>query len=220
VVALVIFALAGGRSIWEGVRHVRHPRMLEQLSWNYWVLAVSAVLEAASFTNAARQFNATRRNRGWWEHFKRSKDPTEFMVVFEDSAGLMGVAFAFCGIYLAHRLQRPALDGVASICIGLLLCSMAVFVAYESEKLLVGERASREVLADVMSILKAEPEISSVAPPLTMQVGPEDVLLAIDVRFSEAAKRQLSAVVDRIEAAIRRTHPEITHIFIEAGSLR
>ena len=142
------------------------------------------------------------------------------MVVFEDSAGLMGLALAFCGIYLAHRLQRPALDGVASICIGLLLCSMAVFVAYESEKLLVGERASREVLADVVSILEAEPEISSVAPPLTMQVGPDDVLLAIDVRFSEAAKRQLSAVVERIEAAIRRTHPEITHIFIEAGSLR
>jgi cation diffusion facilitator family transporter len=220
VVSLVIFALGGAVSIWEGVGHVRHSRTLEQLNWSYWVLALSAILEAASLTIAAKQFAATKRDRGWWEHFKKSKDPTDFMVVFEDSAGIVGVAFAFCGIYLAHRLHRPELDGVASICIGLLLCGMAVFLAYESEKLLVGERAAREVIADVESILKTQPEISSIAPPLTMQVGPENVLLAINVRFTEQAKRHIGAVIERIEAAIRRNHPEITHIFIEAGSLR
>jgi divalent metal cation (Fe/Co/Zn/Cd) transporter len=142
------------------------------------------------------------------------------MVVFEDSAGLIGVAIAFCGVYFAHRLQKPELDGAASIAIGLLLCCMALFLAYESEKLLVGERAARGVIADVEAILRAEPDIANIAPPLTMHVGPESVLLAIDVRFTEPAKSRITSVIERVEAAIRRNHPEITHIFIEARSLR
>jgi divalent metal cation (Fe/Co/Zn/Cd) transporter len=114
----------------------------------------------------------------------------------------------------------PELDGVASIAIGTLLCLTALFLMYETEKLLVGERADREVIADVESMLRSEPAIVSVETPLTMQVGPENVLLAINVQFAEPAKQQVTSIIGRLEDAIRRKHPEITHIFIEARSLR
>jgi cation diffusion facilitator family transporter len=220
VVALIIFTTGGGVSIWQGISHIRHPAALERLNWNYGVLGMSAIFEGVSFTIAMKRFKTAKGHRGWWEHFNESKDPTDFMVLFEDSAALLGLFFAFCGIYAGHHLNMPELDGVASIAIGTLLCLTALFLMYETEKLLVGERADREVIADVESMLRSEPAIVSVETPLTMQVGPENVLLAINVKFAEPAKQQVTSIIGRLEDAIRRKHPEITHIFIEARSLR
>jgi cation diffusion facilitator family transporter len=220
VVALVIFTAGGGVSIWEGISHIRHPEALTHLNWNYWVLGISAMLEGSTLAIAVKQFRKAKGDRGWWDHFRKSKDPSDFMILFEDSAAMTGLFFAFCGVYFGHRLDMPALDGVASIAIGLLLCCSAIFLIYESEKLLVGERAETEVIADVESILKADPAIERIVRPLTMHVGPDKILLAIDVTFVEAAKQQITSIIERLEQAIRRKHPEITHIFIEARALR
>ena len=140
IVAVLIFGVGGGISIYEGIAHLLHPRPLEDPFWSYLVLGFAAVFEGLVFVIAFRAFQALKgEDESIWQAIKSSKDPTTFTVLFEDAAAMLGLIFAFVGIFLAYQFENPYLDGVASVCIGLLLAAVAVVLAYESKGLLVGE---------------------------------------------------------------------------------
>jgi divalent metal cation (Fe/Co/Zn/Cd) transporter len=208
--------------VYEGVLHIVHAPPLESAVWNYWVLGIAAVFESISWLVGVRAFMRSKPDGlGVWEAFRRSKDPTVFTVVFEDSAALVGLALAFLGVFLSHRLGRPWIDGAASICIGLLLAAVAVVLARESKNLLVGERADLGQVRDIARIVASDPAVRGADRPMTMQLAPDEVLLNLGLHFREGLTLgEVEGAVDRLEAKIRGAHPEVKRIFIEAQSFR
>ena len=151
----------------------------------------------------------------------RSKDPTMFTVLFEDSAALLGLLIAFIGVFLSNRYNYPILDGVASVIIGMLLAVVAALLGYETKGLLIGEGADRETLDDIRRLVQADPAVEAVKRILTMYFGPDTVLLAaMDLRFRKnLSGREIEESVKRIESKIRLRHGKIKHTFIESDSL-
>jgi cation diffusion facilitator family transporter len=220
VVAFLIFGVGGGISVYEGILHLLHPRPLEDPTWSYVVLALAAVFEGIVLAVAVRQFRAVQGEQGVWQAIRASKDPTTFVVMFEDTAALLGLVAAFLGVFLAHRLDSPYMDGSASIVIGLILAAVAVFLAYESKSLLIGEGADRETLARIRALAEADDDVASVHDPLTMHFGPRTVLLTVDIEFRKGlSASDVHAAVARVERAIRTAYPRITRIFIESRPL-
>ena len=220
IVAILIFAVGGGMSVYEGISHLHHPAPLHDPLWNYLVLGFALVFEGIAWTVAFREFRKTQGRMSLWKAIRASKDPSTFTVLFEDSAAMLGLVVAFLGIFFGQRLNNPYLDGVAAIIIGLILAVVAVLLAYESKGLLVGEGASRETIEHICNIAGDDPGVERVMPPLTMHFGPQEVLLNLDIKFRGGlSAEEIEASVDRIEAEIRKRHPEIKRIFIEAESI-
>lgn len=220
VVAMLIFAGGGGVSIYEGAKHISHPAELGDPTINYIVLGLAFLFEGAAWWVALGEFRKSRAGRGTWETIQAEKDPTAFAVLLEDSAALAGIVVAAVGIFLAQLLRMPALDGVASVIIGLILVSVAVVLARETRGLLVGEAAEPEVIRAAEEIARADEAVADVVRTLTMHMGPSEVILNLDLRFRGGLEaREVHAAVDRIEKAIRERHPVVRYIFIEVESL-
>ena len=214
IAAIVIFGVGGGVSVYQGVAHLRHPDPLEDPFWAYLVLVVAFVFEATSWTLAFRQLRPSlRRGKG----LTGSTDPVVITVLFEDSAALLGLLIAAAGIALSHELHTSAPDAAASVLIGGLLAVVAIFLARKSRGLLVGQAADPEVVEDIRAIAEAHPDVHHVGDPLTMHFGPEDVLVNLALRFRRGlSSRRVARIVARLESAIRRLHPQVTSIYVEA----
>ena len=221
IVAVLIFGVGGGISIYEGIAHLLHPRPLEDPFWSYLVLGFAAVFEGFVFVVAFRAFQALKgEDESIWQAIKSSKDPTTFTVLFEDAAAMLGLIFAFVGIFLAHQFENPYLDGVASVCIGLLLAAVAVVLAYESKGLLVGEGTDPQTLEKIRKLAEADPGVKKMLMPLTMHFGPDTVLLTVDIEFHKRlSATEVEEAVDRLDKSIRTQYPNIKHIYIQAGAV-
>ncbi|MGH8259263.1 MAG: cation diffusion facilitator family transporter [Steroidobacteraceae bacterium] len=220
IVAILLFGVGGGMALYEGISHVFAPRPLEGAFWAYVVLGFAAVFESSSLTIAVRELLRRRGPQPFWLRVHRSKDPSVYTAFYEDFAALLGLLVAFCGIFLGHRFHSPYYDAGASMLIGVILCVVALTLVYESRSLLIGESASPEIVASIREIVAADPAIRAARAPLTMHLGPLDVLLNLDVEFEPGiTAREQVAAVTRIEDAIRRRHPVIRRIFIEARRL-
>ncbi len=223
IVAIVLFGVGGGMSIYEGITHIQHPRTIEDPTANYVVLGLAFVFEGVSWTIAARQLRRGQapRRRRLWAAFRASKDPSAFVVLGEDTAALLGIAVAFLGVLLGHALRNPYFDGAASIAIGLILCAISLFLAYESKGLLIGEGFGREALEEICAIAGRDPAVRRCRRPLTMFMAPREVLLNLDIEFAaDLPSEAMTEAIARIEAAIRERRPEITRIFIEADRIK
>ena len=221
IVAVSIFGIGGGMSIYEGITHIQHPAPLENPIINYIVLAVAVLFESFSFSVAWRTFRRSpRRGRNTLSAIHHGKDPSLFTVLFEDTAALMGLGVAFVGIFLSHQLDAPWLDGAASIVIGCILVVAALWLAYESRSLLVGEAADPEMVADIRRIVLEDPAVTGLGVVLTMHLGPDDVLLNIEVKFTPGLPaEEIHDAVHRIEERINEPFPEVSRIFIEVEAL-
>ncbi len=216
VVAVLIFALGAGVSIYEGVRHVMQPEPMENATVNYIVLGLSIVFETASWLVALREFRRERGELGYLAAIRESKDPTTFTVLVEDSVALLGLLIALAGIFAAQALDMPVLDGVASIGIGLLLAATAFFLARESKNLLLGEQALPAVQQAILLAAQADEEIRHVNGVSTSQIGPHVVIAALSAEFEDhLTTPQIEACIERVEAAVRSRHPEVLSIFIK-----
>ena len=220
IVAIVIFAVGGGVSAYEGFLHLLNPTPMVDPVWNYVVLGAAAVFEGYSFTVAFKAFQAERGKLTIWQSIEQSKDPTTYTVLFEDSAALVGLMVALIGVFFAEVFANPYFDGAASIIIGIILAAVAVLLAYESKGLLVGEAVDPETLKDIRRLAESDPRVESVKNALTMYFGPHTILLAMDLSF----RPNLSAIeveesIDRFEENVRHRYPNVKHIFIESESL-
>jgi len=220
IVAVLIFGVGGGISIYEGILHMIHPNPMGDLTWNYVVLGLAIVFESFSFTVAFREFRREIGEQTLWQAIRTSKDPTTFTVLFEDTAALLGLVVALVGIFLAHILSMPILDGAASVLIGVILASVAGFLVYESKGLLVGEGADPLTLAAIRNVAEADPAVAKVMNQLTMHFGPHTILLTLDVEFDRnLSAAEVEEAVGRLKTGITQQYPDIKYIYIEAGSV-
>jgi cation diffusion facilitator family transporter len=218
IVAILLFGLGAGMSIYEGISHLEHPVEIRDPTWNYVVLGVALLAEGTSWTIALRKLLENRRaGQSLWRTLRTSKDPTVYTVLAEDSAALAGIGIAFLGVLLGHQLRNPHLDGLASIAIGVTLATVAGYLVLESRDLLIGESAEADVVESVRALAQANPAVVRVFRPLTMHFGPNRVLLNLDIEFRpELTANEVAAAVDHLESRIRAEHPQIRRIFIEA----
>ncbi len=221
IVALLVFALGAGVSVYEGVQHILHPHRVEDIVVNYVVLGVSFVFEFATWLVALKHFRESKGNVGYLRAIRRSKDPMVFTVLFEDSAALIGLFIAFAGIFMAQALDAPRLDGVASIGIGIVLATTALLLARETKGLLIGEAASRRVQRAIVEIAEQDPDVQAVNDVLTDHLGPQQIIVAISAEFEDhLTAPQIEACVLRLEKALAERHPEIIAVFIKPQSAR
>lgn len=219
IVSLLIFGVGGGISFYGGVTHLQHPKEITDPFWNYIVLGIAFTLDGISCITAMREFNRQRGDISFWAAVKRSKDPSTFVVLFEDVADLLGLSVAFLGVFLGHLFKNPYFDGIASILIGLILTGVSILLARESRSLLMGESADKKVLENVIKIAEAEPIVLKVGPPLSMYLAPEEIVLVLMAVFDEnSTTKGITDAMERIRDAIKQRHPSITQIFIEPGT--
>ncbi len=215
VVALLIFALGAGISVYEGVKHIAEPEPLTSPTVNYVVLGISLALEESSWVLAMREFAHAKGDSGWWQAFRQSKDPAGFMVLFEDSAAIAGLLIAAVGIWSSHHWNRPDLDGYASVAIGGVLTVVAVVLAREAKGLLIGERADPAVIAEVYRLVDHHPAIASVNHVRTIHTAPDRVFVAISADFhDEVTMGEAERLIEEIEKRLKAALPQLSSIYI------
>jgi cation diffusion facilitator family transporter len=221
VVALLIFALGAGVSLYEGVTRLLNPQPIERPGVIYAVLAVSLAFEGASWWISMRAFGATKRNLGWWEAFRRSKDPPAFIVVFEDSAAILGIFTAAGGITAALLTGDARWDGIASLVIAAILACIAALLAQESKELLIGERADPAVSSAILRTAAAMPGICSANSIVTIQIAPHSIVATLSLDFFDYMRApDIERAVIDLERRIRTSHPEVTALFIKPQSVQ
>jgi cation diffusion facilitator family transporter len=222
IVAVFIFGVGGTLGFYEGVSRILKPEEVGSSGWSFAVLAVSFVMDFYSWNISKKELVARKKpEESMWEVIRRSKDPTVFTVFLEDSAGMVGSVLAFIGILLARTLHNPYFDAVSSMLIGLLVGTLGLFLARESGALLVGESASQGKIEKIRNIIDSDQLVDKVGDILTMQLSPDQVLVAVAIRFHHGPNvRELEEAIERLERRIQSEEPSVKRIFIEAESLR
>lgn len=217
IVAILIFALGGGISIYEGIKHIQNPVAISNPLINYIVLGLAMIFEGAAWWFAFKAFDRQKGKWGYIEAIQRAKDPSIFVVLFEDSAAMLGLLVAFIGVALSQATGILIFDSLASIIIGLILVGTAIWLAYETKGLLIGESANHSVVREIKEILREQSSINHVNEVLTMHMGPDFILANISVNFvdSETADT-IEKVIASVDQTIKQRHPEIKRVFIEA----
>lgn len=217
IVAILVFSLGGGMSVYEGISHIQHPTELKDPFWNYIVLSASMVFEGASLFYAVRQFNKSRGKFGFWKEVSMSKDPALFAVIYEESAAIAGLLIAMAGVFLGHYFNNPMFDAVASMLIGVVLIVVAITMVRESKGLLVGESAERSIVDGIYELVNKEAKVKTLYFPLTMHLAPDEILLALDVEFEKLMTvEELFITVHQLEEQIKKAYPSVKKIYIEA----
>lgn len=221
IVALLLFAIGAGVSIYEGINHIISPRPITDTIINYIVLALSAIFEGTSWWIALRRFGKLKGRRSYWEAMRESKDPPSFMVLFEDTAALIGIAIAAAGNFAAQHWGISAIDGVASVLIGIVLAIAAAVLARENKALLIGERASDEVIRSIQSLAISEPSVDGANNVFAVHLAPDQILVAMSLEFSDDLRTpQIEAAVIQLEERICEKHPEVISVFIKPQTRR
>jgi cation diffusion facilitator family transporter len=215
VVAVLVFALGAGVSIYEGIIHLHYPHGTVSPLVAYAVLLVAFILDGWSTIEAYREFKATKGNLGWIEAIRRSKDPAAFIVLLENGAAMAGIVVAAIGLYLAQLTGDPFYDGAASIVIGLILAITAFVLAYESKGLLIGEAADPELVRSLHDLACGMPGVVGVGHVLTSHSSPDQITVMMNVDFDdEILARQVEQVVCRIEDEAQERWPQVRRLFV------
>lgn len=215
VVAMLIFAVGAGVSIYEGALHWSDPEPLRDPLINYIVLAVAFVLEGSSWSIAVRALAAQRGDATWWQLVVRSKDPSTFIVLFEDSAALIGLAIAALGVWASHHFGDPRIDGLASILIGLVLALVAALLAREAKGLIIGESADPALTLRLRRALEARPEIVAVNHVRTLHTSPDMVFVAVSADFrDDIPMGEAERLIEQMEQELKAISPAVSSIYI------
>ena len=217
IVGVLIFAVGGGMSAYEGIIHLLNPRPAHHGNWIYLVLAGSFAFEGGSWLFAWRNFKRERAGRGIWETISSSKDPSSFAILFEDSAALAGLVMAALGVWLSQRLGTPIPDAVASIVIGAILMVTAGLLVQATLRLIVGESADPETVAGIRRAAAEDAAVRGVGRILTVHFGPENIVAQIELFFArDLGAEEVAQAIDRIQRRLKSEEPMLKHIFIEA----
>jgi cation diffusion facilitator family transporter len=217
VVAILIFAVGAGISIYEGVHALLAPHPLGSPLINYIVLGLAMIFESGAWYFAYREFTQGKGQLSYFEAVRRGKDPTVFVVLFEDTAAMLGLIVAFIGILIGQLTGNLYFDGSASIVIGLILGGTAAWLAYETKGLLIGESADREIVQGIREIARGTQGVTHVNEVLTMHMGPEFVLINLSAEFADdISASEIEAAIAKLDRQIRTTYPRAKRVFIES----
>lgn len=221
IVALLIFSLGAGLSFYEGVNHILRPDPITDPEVNYVILTLSLLFEGSSWFVAVRAFEKQRDGLGFLEAAARSRDPTSFLVLFEDTAAIIGIIIALAGTFAAERLNMPELDGIASLGISIVLAVTAAFLAHESKGLLIGEPAREPIRRSILGIAGDHPGVAAVGRLVTVHLAPRQIVAALDVEFADDLRAsEVERVTHALERKINRQHPEIVALFVSPAGIR
>ncbi|MCG2573790.1 cation diffusion facilitator family transporter [Acinetobacter sp. ME22] len=216
IVALLVFALGAVVSIYQGVHHIFEPEPISSPFINYVILVVAFLCEGFSWLTALKGFRKYKGNMGYFEAFRKSKDPTTFTVLFEDSAALVGLVIAFLGVFLSHYYHAPTLDGIASILIGCILAIVAFLMARETKGLLMGESADPALPKHILELVQQDHAVLYANGVLTQQMGAHQVIASLSLEFKDnLTSDEIEACVNRLETRVKHLHPEIVGLFIK-----
>lgn len=216
IVSILIFGLGGGISIYQGIQHIIRPEPVENPVWNYIVLGLSLIFEGSSFMIAAKEFNQVRNGLSWWDAIIKSKDPSSFLVLFEDGAAVLGLLIVFVLMLIGHNLHLPYLDGVASVLVGLLLVFTSAILARESRSLLMGEGIAPETQKKICTLAEQDEAVIRVVNVLSTYQAPDDVILMLIIDFEpDIDTEDITASIERIRKGIKEAYPLIKLVFIQ-----
>ena len=219
VVAILVFAVGAGVSMYEGVLRLREPQQLENVAINYVVLGMALLFEGGAWLFALREFSRQKGEAGYLQAVRRAKDPSVFVVLFEDSAAMLGLIVALLATLAGQLTGNLYFDGAASIIIGLILAATAIWLAYETKGLLIGERASREVIEGIRAIVDEVADVKHVNEIATMHMGPDFVLANLSLDFVDNIPSQVvEETITRITGQIKEAYPVVKRVFIEIES--
>lgn len=219
IVAMTLFAIGATFSIYEGVLKTMQPHLIESVLVNVVVLGISIVLELFSFIAAYKEFNHLRGSMPVWTYIRTTKDPVTITVLFEDSAALLGLLVALCGVLLSELTGNMVFDGLASIIIGIILGAVAVVLAWESKSLLIGEAASDEDIQKLSAIIDSTNGVMLASDIMTMHLSPTSILVNLSLDFEKKLNSdQVETITASLEEQMKTAVPAVTHVFIEASS--
>lgn len=221
IVSILIFGVGAGISFYEGITHLQHPELIRDPLWNYIVLAIAFVFDGISFIIALKNFNWHRGNQPFWQAVKKSKDPTSFVVLFEDAADVVGLTVAFFGVYFGHVYKNPYFDGIASMIIGVVLTCVSLLLAKESRSLLMGEPAAPEIIDEVIKIASSNPAVNYIDGHLSMVLSPREVLLILKPGIKQdLSSSEIIAAIESIKSIIQSRFPNFRQVYIEPVSTK
>ncbi|MFD0763403.1 cation diffusion facilitator family transporter [Mucilaginibacter lutimaris] len=216
VVSILIFGLGGGISIYQGINHIIKPEELGDPFWNYIVLASSFVFEGASLVIAIKEFNKVRNGQSWWSAIVKSKDPSSFLVLFEDGAAVLGLTIVFVFMLIGHNYNMPYMDGIASVLVGILLVFVSAILARESRSLLMGEGIARDTQHKIRLLAEQDQAVIRVVNVLSTYQAPDDVILMLIIEFDpDIDTEDITASIERVRLAIKTAFPLIKLVFVQ-----
>jgi cation diffusion facilitator family transporter len=216
IVSILIFGLGGGLSVYQGIMHIINPVELGDPKWSYIVLGVSVIFEGTSLVIAAIEFNKLRYGQSWWDAIVNSKDPTTFLVLFEDSAAVAGLLIAALFLYLSHHLNKPYLDGVASLLIGVILIIVSLILARESRSLLMGEGIRADTRRRIRKVVESDKAVLSLMHLLSTYQSPEEILVMLIIEFKpDLTTADIDKAIDRIRSEIKKEFGRIRFVIIQ-----
>lgn len=217
VVAIMIFAVGAGISIYEGIHSLSDPHAISNPMVNYIVLGLAMIFEASAWYFAWKEFRKIKGDLSYFQAVRKEKDPTTFVVLFEDSAAMLGLLVAFVGVFLTQFTGILIFDGIASIIIGVILGGTAIWLAHETKGLLIGESADEEIVAGIRKLGDDLDSIKRIKEVLTLHMGPQYILVTINADFiSEMNSDELESTTAALSASIKKTYPRVKRVFIEA----
>lgn len=216
VVAIQLFTVGAGLAVVRGVYGVLHPEPLRHVSITLLVLGIAALFDGATWTFSLLAFSRTKGQRNYVEAIREGKDPSRFLVLFEDSASLLGIGIVAAGIVAQQLSGRLWLDGTASILVGLVLAVTALWLAYETKGLLIGESASDEVVADIWRIASQLDGIRRVCAVRSMHMGPQYIVVGVSAVLAPGASDDGGRTLSLLEQRVRSDHPNVKQVFIKA----
>ena len=220
VVAVSMFAVGAVLSIWEGIAHIRRPEPISDPFWSYVVLGFSALFSLASLVVALREASRRKGSDTLVEYIRASKDPTVFTVILEDIGDVAGQAIALVAIFLSVWLHNPVFDGLGSIAVGLVILALSFVLATESRKLLIGESADSKHVKRMKQLLEEDQAVERVGDLLTMQLGPDDILLNVEIEFRRQSRvDDLEQTIARLETRLQQEFPQVHQVFVEVAHL-
>ncbi len=216
VVSILIFGLGGALSIYQGIIHIKEPEVMKDPFWNYIVLVLSLIFEGTSLIISVKEFNKTRNGIGWWDSIIKSKDPSSFLVVFEDGAAVAGLIVVMILMGASHSFQIPELDGVASIIVGLILVFVSLILARESRSLLMGEGIAPETKEKIMKLAEKDPTVIRTKSILSTYQSPEEVVLMLIIDFEDHLDtEEITEAIHRIRETIKNEFPLVRFVIIQ-----
>jgi len=214
LVSVLLFTVGGVFSIYEGAHKLSHPEPMAWPGIAIAVLAVAVILEAFSLTGCIREIRKVARDRSLWRFFRESRNTELIVVLGEDIAALLGLAFALSAVLLAIATANPVFDAYGSIAVGVLLIVVAVLLAIEIKALITGQSAEPAVEAGIRAFLAGRSEVAEVLSLLTLQMG-EGVMVAVKARMDAPDATALVDAINRVEADLRTAFPEVRWMFFE-----